>query len=165
MGNIKSHFSCLQDCSHAYHVGDDITYFHHGATDSSVPRPPHYRGFMIALRHTTFGRTPLDEWSVRRRDLYLTTHTNHNRQTSMLPAGFEPTIPASERPQTHALDRAATTVLSLKQQTVYFSDKHTSARKLSVTWRAQTQTQARNQANVYLFRQFSSTWRFRTVGK
>ena len=26
----------------------------------------------------------------------------------MLPAGFEPTIPASERPQTHALDRTAT---------------------------------------------------------
>jgi hypothetical protein len=30
------------------------------------------------------------------------------RQTSMPPAGFEPAIPASERPQTHALDRAAT---------------------------------------------------------
>ena len=26
----------------------------------------------------------------------------------MPPAGFEPAIPASERPQTHALDRAAT---------------------------------------------------------
>ena len=26
----------------------------------------------------------------------------------MSPVGFEPTIPASERPQTHALDRAAT---------------------------------------------------------
>jgi len=26
-------------------------------------------------RLTTFGRTPLDEWSARRRDLYLTTHT------------------------------------------------------------------------------------------
>ena len=26
----------------------------------------------------------------------------------MLPAGFEPAIPACERPQTHALDRAAT---------------------------------------------------------
>ena len=25
-------------------------------------------------RHTTVGRTPLNEWSVRRRDLYLTTH-------------------------------------------------------------------------------------------
>ena len=30
-----------------------------------------------------------------------------NRQTSIPPAGFEPAIPASERPQTHALDRAA----------------------------------------------------------
>jgi hypothetical protein len=26
----------------------------------------------------------------------------------MLPQGFEPAIPASERPQTHALDRTAT---------------------------------------------------------
>jgi hypothetical protein len=26
----------------------------------------------------------------------------------MPPVGFEPTIPANERPQTHALDRAAT---------------------------------------------------------
>ena len=42
-------------------------------------------------RHSTLGRTPLDEWSARRRDLYLTTHNIHNRQTSMPPAGFEPT--------------------------------------------------------------------------
>jgi hypothetical protein len=41
-------------------------------------------------------------------DLYLTTHNTHNRQTSMPLSGFEPTIPANERPQTHALDRAAT---------------------------------------------------------
>ena len=59
-------------------------------------------------RRITFGRTYLEEWSARRRDLYLTTHNTHNRQTSMPPAGFEPTIPASERPQTHTLDRAAT---------------------------------------------------------
>ena len=26
-------------------------------------------------QRTTVGRTPLDEWSVRRRDLYMTTHT------------------------------------------------------------------------------------------
>ena len=57
---------------------------------------------------TAVGRTPLYEWSARRRDLYLTTHNTHNRQTSMLLAGFEPTIPASERPQTHVLDRVAT---------------------------------------------------------
>jgi hypothetical protein len=35
-------------------------------------------------------------------------HNSHNRQTSMHLAGFEPAIPASERPQTHALYRAAT---------------------------------------------------------
>jgi hypothetical protein len=29
--------------------------------NSSGPRPPHYRGFIITLRHTTVGRTPLDE--------------------------------------------------------------------------------------------------------
>ena len=30
-------------------------------------------------RRTTVGRTPLDEWSERRRDLYLTTHNTHNK--------------------------------------------------------------------------------------
>jgi hypothetical protein len=68
-----------------------------------------FRGFMIThFRHTTLGRTPLDEGPVRRRDLYLTTHNTHNRQISMPPAGFEPTILVSERPQTHALDRTTT---------------------------------------------------------
>ena len=73
----------------------------------SGPRP-RYRGFMITLRYTILCRTLLDEWSTRRRDLYLTTHNTHNRQTSMSWVGFEPTIPASERPQTDALERAAT---------------------------------------------------------
>ena len=59
-------------------------------------------------RRTTVCMTPLDEWSARRRDLYLTTYNTHNRQTSMPPVGFEPTISAGERPQTYVLDRAAT---------------------------------------------------------
>jgi K+-sensing histidine kinase KdpD len=50
----------------------------------------------------------VDESSARRRDLYLTIHNTLKRQTSMLQARFVPTIPGSERPQTHALDRAAT---------------------------------------------------------
>ena len=50
-------------------------------------------------RRTTYGRTPLDERSARRRDLYLTTHDTHNRQISMPPVGFEPKISAGERPQ------------------------------------------------------------------
>jgi len=48
-------------------------------------------------RRTTVGRTSLDEWSARRRDLYLTTHDTHNRQISMPPVGFEPTISVGER--------------------------------------------------------------------
>jgi hypothetical protein len=72
-------------------------------------------GFLIvdaSRSHSDFtlGRAPLDEGSARRRDLYLTTHNTHKRQTSMPPAGFEPTIPASERPKTHALDGAATVI-------------------------------------------------------
>jgi len=51
-------------------------------------------------RHTTVGSTPVDEWPVRLRDLYLTAHNIYNRQTSMPPVGFETTISAGERPQT-----------------------------------------------------------------
>ena len=71
-------------------TGRDIP---HGATAPSGPGPPHYRGFMITLRHATLGRT---------------RHNTHKRQQSMPPAGFEPAIPASERLQTHPLDRGAT---------------------------------------------------------
>jgi len=74
----------------------------------SGPSPSHYQGFKIPLRHTTLGRTPLNEWSARHRNLYPTTHNTHNRQISMPSAWFEPQIPASERPETHSLDRATT---------------------------------------------------------
>ena len=59
-------------------------------------------------QRTTFGRTPLDEWSARRRDLYLTTHNTNNTQTSMPPVGFEHTISAGEWSQSYALDSAVT---------------------------------------------------------
>ena len=49
-------------------------------------------------RRATVGRTPLNERSVRLRDLYLTTHNTHNRQISMPRVGFEATIAAGERP-------------------------------------------------------------------
>jgi len=52
-----------------------------GATASSGPGPPRSRGFQITQRRTTVDRTFLDEWSARRRDLYLTTHNSQNRQT------------------------------------------------------------------------------------
>jgi hypothetical protein len=54
--------------------------------------------------------TTLDEWSARRKHPYLTTHNTHKRQTSMPPAGFKLTIPASKRRQTHALHHAASRI-------------------------------------------------------
>jgi hypothetical protein len=66
-----------------------------------VPRP-------YSLRLTTLGSTRLYKLSARRRELYMTTHNIQKRLTSMLQAGFEPAVPASGQPQTHAIDRAAT---------------------------------------------------------
>ena len=69
------------------------------------------RLFLMFLDHTqrrsTVGRTPLDERSVRRRDLYLTTRDTHNRQISMPPVGFVPTISAGERPVAARLLRSS----------------------------------------------------------
>ena len=56
--------------------------------------------YYIQLRHITLFSAPLDEWSVRRRDLCLITHNNHKRQTSVPTVGFENAIPASQWPQT-----------------------------------------------------------------
>ena len=72
---------------------------------AAAPRGPLVSSFLKFLDHkqrrTTVGRTPLDEWSARLRDLYLTPHNNHKRRTSIPPEGFEPTIPKGERPQTY----------------------------------------------------------------
>jgi hypothetical protein len=61
--------------------------------------------FLRFLNHThrctTVSRTPLDEWSAHHRGLYPTTHNNHNRQTSIPPAGFRSTVSVGELPQTY----------------------------------------------------------------
>jgi hypothetical protein len=82
--------------------------FWHNSSPPQWARASSFTRFLDhTQRRTTVGRTPLDEWSTRRRDMYLTTHNTHNIQTSMPPVEFEPTISADKRPQTYALDRAA----------------------------------------------------------
>ena len=92
--------------------------------NSPPPQWARASSFMRLLDHTqrrtTVCRTPLDEWSAHRRDLYLTTHNTHSRQTSMAPMGFEPAIPASERPQTYALDRAATGTVAVVSGSIMY---------------------------------------------
>jgi hypothetical protein len=68
--------------------------------------PTHFGGFTITLTQPSVGLfwtsdQPFAETSTS------TMHNTHKRETSMPSVGFQPTIPGSERPQTHALDRAA----------------------------------------------------------
>jgi hypothetical protein len=57
--------------------------------------------------HITLGRTSLEEGSVRRRDLYLTTHKSQQTDIHAL-AGIRNRNPSKLKVQTHTLDRAAT---------------------------------------------------------
>jgi hypothetical protein len=78
---VRLHVKCplLSDFNPNLNI---LTHFFNGATAPSGEGPPHYRGFAITLKTHHTRRTPLDEWSARRRDLYLTTHNNHKRQIS-----------------------------------------------------------------------------------
>jgi hypothetical protein len=60
------------------------------------PRPPPLGGFTITFRHTIHFRIPLDERSVRRRDLYLTTH-KHSQDTDINAPGGIGTQDPSKR--------------------------------------------------------------------
>jgi hypothetical protein len=100
--NNKLLYSLIKPALLLFH----LPLFFSGSTAPSGPGPHHWRGFTITLRHTALGRTPLDEWSSQRRDLYLTTHNIHKGQTSMPLVGFEPT--SKRTAQTNALDRAGT---------------------------------------------------------
>jgi len=75
-----------------------------GATAPQWARDSSFRKFLYQTQRTAVGRTPLDEWSALRGDLYLTTHNNHNRQTFMPPGGI----------QTHNLSRQAAVDLRLR---------------------------------------------------
>jgi hypothetical protein len=79
-----------------------MTHYWKAETFFSSDTPAHIQ------RRTTVGRTPLNEWSDYRSDLYLTKHNTHNRQTDMSPVGFELKISVGQGPQTYASERKAT---------------------------------------------------------
>jgi hypothetical protein len=82
--------------------------FYYGVTAVFGPRPPHTWGFEITHKHTTLLELL---WTSDQPDAETSTWQHTTLTTDRhpcLPAGFEPTIPASERPQNYALDRAAT---------------------------------------------------------
>jgi len=80
------------------------------------------------VRHASLGRTPLDEWSVRRRDLYLTTHNTHTSQKSMPSGGI----------RTHNHSRRAAADLRLTARplgsALYLSTFRKYVEKIQVYW-------------------------------
>jgi len=81
------------------------TKFVFGATAPLWARASSFTRFLDhTQRRTTVGRTLLDECSAHGRDLYLTTHNTHNRQTSMPTGGI----------RTHNLSRRAPADLRLR---------------------------------------------------
>ena len=78
----------------------------HGATVPQWARAFSFTRFLDhTQRRTTVCRTPLNKWSARRRDLYLTTHNIHNQQTH---------IHAPGRIRTHNLSRKEAADLRLR---------------------------------------------------
>ena len=91
-------------CIFFFHVNNFMIFFYFQDPKApSVPGPPLYRGFTVILRHSALGRIPLI--CPTQRPLPHNSHTQ--RETSLLPAGFKPAIPANGCPQNHAIDRVA----------------------------------------------------------
>ena len=90
----------------------------------------------IVFRRTTIGRIPLDEWSVRHRDLYLTTLTTDKQTNIHAPGGIRSyNLSRRAGPKTYALDRAATGTGKSNMNEVKktkTSPAHNSAIKLTV---------------------------------
>jgi hypothetical protein len=58
-----------------------------GATTQQGPWSPHSRGLLITHSGTTHSVWPLDRWSARRRNLYMTSHNTQNWHVHA-PGGF-----------------------------------------------------------------------------
>jgi hypothetical protein len=122
-------------------------FFSCGSATQRGSWPPHFWGFLDHIqRRTTVGRTLLDEWSSRRRDLYLTTHNNHNRQTSMPPGGI----------RTHDLSRRAAAVLRMRPRGHW--DRHINVYIYYTLYIKYSKIKSSWHSEVALFRVESNDW-------
>jgi hypothetical protein len=70
-------------------------------------QPPMGQGLLIQITHDDAPQSVGLLWTSDQ-PVVETTYNTHNRQISMLTVGFKPAISTGERPQTYALDCAAT---------------------------------------------------------
>ena len=111
--------------------------FPNGATAPSGPGPPRCRSFTITHSDTAHSVGRL--WTSDRPVAQTSTwrHTTLTRDI-LAPVGFEPTILSSVRPQTHALDSAATGIglyilhIQICSNYILFRIKRNSLNKLAL---------------------------------
>ena len=66
------------------HYCSEVCFFVFDGTAPQWTRASSFTRFLDhTKRRTTFGRTPLDEWSAHRTDLYLITHTQYSQQENL----------------------------------------------------------------------------------
>ena len=104
--------SALKECQYKFCKSFSSFFFLFLCNSPLWARASFTRFVDYTQRRTTVGRTYLDEWSARRRDLYLTTRNIRNRQTYMPPVEFEPIISGGKRLQTSTSDHVATGTIS-----------------------------------------------------
>jgi hypothetical protein len=87
-----------------------------------------FKAHPYSFKHMKICRTPLDYWSGKLKTLCLTTLNTHNRKISKPPAVIEPTIPPSQRPQSHFLENVATGIdnfIGVPVKNIEFQNLHT----------------------------------------
>jgi hypothetical protein len=112
----------LMSCIHRFaYIALQYLFFFSGSTAPWGPRPPHFSRLHdhTFYRHTTLGRTPLDEGPARHRDLYLTTHNTHKRPNIHALGGIRTHNPSKRaavhprlRPRGHS-DRLTVSIVSV----------------------------------------------------
>ena len=88
--------------------------------DSPIgPRPPHPWAFGIILRHYIRCKSSRRVIGPSQRQVPNNAYNTHKKFTSLLPAGFQPQIETSHRPQTHSLYRVLTGIGNPQFTTAY----------------------------------------------
>jgi len=94
--------------------------FHSSCSDYFLPIQVGAEGYCCKWSHTKTQTHSAEFLWTRDRPVAETwtwnIHNTQNWQTSMPAGGHKPAIPASKRPQTHSLDRAATGIGTIHSQ-------------------------------------------------
>ena len=126
--SVNDVIACYQSISYFHKTRKSFAFYEgHVIFCSTSQKPLVAQGLLLFI---VFSRSHSDApqsvgllwtWHQPETSPYMTIHNTHKSQTSMAPSRFEPTTPASERPQVVSLNRVATGIALKKFHNMYFS--------------------------------------------